>query len=404
MASNLFQSVFRADAEGVRQCLDTGADTDERGTRQPEKRGDQPGIRNHQGGSPLTTRRYDRKASSLLFLLSLSFSALAEEPVARYASQRSIGQVSKYPAFAKMVTSSLTIPGLSEGFVPQGICRLPGRDWLLFSGYQDDGIQPSPLIAVDAKTGVITRQARLRNVEGTVFNLHSGGVTATEKTIYVSVASKLFAMPVETFVGLPADRLVDCSFTHEIAVPCRASYCGIANGVLWVGEFESGEEFPTDPDHHTTVDGEELTGWICGYDLRSGEPREPTGGTAIPDYVLRTTNRIQGMTILDGRIWLSQSYGRRNDSHLLVYKDPRGKAPDDQIDFGERKVPAWNLSKSERLKIIEAPPMTENLCVDDGTILVVFESGATKFVGASRPMDRAYRIAPVFTPKKEFEP
>ena len=337
-------------------------------------------------------------------VLGRSGNAVAEEPVARYTSQRSIGHVSKYPDFARMVTSSVTIPGLSEGFVPQGICRIPGRDWLLFSGYHSDGIQPSPLIAVDAKTGVITRQARLRNVDGTVFNLHSGGVAATEKTIYVSVASKLFAMPVETFVGLPADRLADRSFTHEIAVPCRASYCGIADGVLWVGEFEYGEKFPTDSNHHASVDGEKLTGWICGYDLRSGEPRESASGTAIPDYVLRTTNRIQGMTILDGRIWLSQSYGRLDDSHLLVYEDPRGKTPDDQIDFGERKIPAWNLSKRAWEKVIEAPPMTENLCVDDGTILVVFESGATKFVGANRPMDRAYRIVPAFTPKKEVKP
>lgn len=334
------------------------------------------------------------KSSVLLSFLPLFSSTLAGEPVARYTSQRSIGHVSKYPDFAKMVASSVTIPGLSEGFVPQGICRVPELDWLLFSGYQDDGIQPSPLIAVDAKTGVITRQARLRNVDGTVFNLHSGGVTATEKTIYVSVANKLFAMPVEAFVGLPADRLVDCSFTHEISVPCRASYCGIADGVLWVGEFEHGNKFPTDPDHHVAVDGEILTGWICGYDLRSGEPRESADGIAVPDYVLRTTDRIQGMTILDGRIWLSQSYGRTDNSHLLVYDDPRGAPPDDQIVFGERKVPAWNLSKSARVKAIKAPPMTENLCVDDGTILVVFESGAKKFPGAERPMDRAYRIAP----------
>lgn len=342
------------------------------------------------------------KSSVLLSFLPLFSSTLAGAPVARYTSQRSIGHVSKYPAFARMVTSSVTIPGLSEGFVPQGICRVPGCDWLLFSGYQDDGIQPSPLIAVDAKTGVIVRQARLRNVDGTVFNLHSGGVTATEKTIYVSVANKLFAMPVETFVGLPTDRLVDCSFTHEIAVPCRASYCGIADGVLWVGEFEYGNKFQTDPDHHSTVDGEKLTGWICGYDLCSGEPREPAEGIAIPDYVLRTTDRIQGMTILDGRIWLSQSYGRLDDSHLLVYDDPRGGSPDDQIGFGERKVPAWNLSKRVRVKVFEAPPMTENLCVDDGTILVVFESGAKKFPGAERPMDRAYRIAPAFD-KADFE-
>ena len=341
------------------------------------------------------------KASAFLSSLSLFSSALVAESVVRYTSQRSIGHVSKYPAFAKMVTSSVTIPGLSEGFVPQGICRVPGRDWLLFSGYQDDGIQPSPLIAVDAKTGVITRQAQLRNMDGTVFNLHSGGVTATEKTIYVSVANKLFAMPVETFVGLPADRLVDCSFTHEIAVPCRASYCGISDGVLWVGEFEYGNKFPTDSDHHTTVKGEKLTGWICGYDLRSGEPRESADGIAIPDCVLRTTDRIQGMAILDGRVWLSQSYGRLDDSHLLVYDDPRGRPPDDQIVFGKRKVPAWNLSKSARVKTIEAPPMTENLCVDDGTILVVFESGAKKFPGANRPMDRAYRIAPV--PKADFD-
>ena len=32
MSSKLFQSICAADAEGVRQCLDTGADPDERGT------------------------------------------------------------------------------------------------------------------------------------------------------------------------------------------------------------------------------------------------------------------------------------------------------------------------------------------------------------------------------------
>ena len=332
------------------------------------------------------------KGSALLSFLCLS--ASATEPVARYTSQRSIGHVAKYPAFARMVTSSVTIPGLAEGFVPQGICRVPGRDWLLFSGYQDDEVRPSPLIAVDAKTGVIARQARLRNVDGTAFNLHSGGVAATENNIFVSVANKLFVLPVETFVGLPADRLVDCSFTREIAVPCRASYCGISDGILWVGEFEHGAKYPTDPDHHAIVDGEELTGWICGYDLRSGESCESENGIAVPDYVLRTTDRIQGMTILGGRIWLSQSYGRWDDSHLLVYNDPRGNDPDVHVRIGERSVPAWNLAKGSRTEAIAAPPMTENLCVDDGTILVLFESGATKFEGASRPMDRVYRIAP----------
>ncbi len=304
----------------------------------------------------------------------------------------SAASVARYPDFAAVSAPGVLIPGLTEGFVPQGITWLEPQRWFVFAGYHTDG-RASALIAVDADSGAVRRQVSLRNIDGTPYTGHAGGVCATATALYLSNQHRLFRLPLDRFLGAAPGAA--CAFDAEIPVPNNASYCSCQDGMLWVGEFRHGSNYTTDPAHHLRLNGETLGAWLCGYRLTpAGEG--PAAG-ARPDVILATPDRVQGMTALNGRVWLSLSYGRGNSSTLQVYADPRLSEPDMTVDIDGTAVPVWCLLNSRQTDRIIAPPMTECLCAADGAVWVVFESAAVPYmdpVNTSRcPVDRLYRVS-----------
>ena len=302
--------------------------------------------------------------------------------------------VSQYPAFAEEGEISLLIPGLKEGWVPQGITWLPAQNWFLLAGYHTDR-RPSSLIAVDAESNQIVKAVRLKNLDGSYYTGHAGGVCATERDIYVSNNRRLYRLSLDTFLNLTADSV--CAFEQEIAVPSNASYCSYADGVLWVGEFQYGTGYPTDPSHRLKLGRDTLKAWLCGYRLANGEISAHAAGadTAVPDFIFATSERIQGMTVYQDKIWLSQSYGRRNSSSLLGYAYPRDD-PDMHVTVSGTEVPVWFLIGSRLTDNTICPPMTECICTAGDGMYLLFESAAEKYMdpdNASRfPMDRLFRI------------
>ena len=303
--------------------------------------------------------------------------------------------VSKYSVFANSGEHSLLIPGLKEGWVPQGITWLPVQNWFLFSGYHSDG-RPSSLIAVDAQSNKIVKVVRLRNVNGSYYTGHAGGVCATEKDIYVANNHRLYRLSMDTFLNLPAEAA--CAFEQEIGVPNNASYCSYSNGMLWVGEFQYGISYATDPSHHLKLGREKSQAWLCGYKLDNGviSTRALSSFNAVPDVIFATTERIQGMAVYQDKVWLSQSYGCANPSSLLSYAYPCGNDPDMYVTVGGTEVPVWFLVRSRIAGVMICPPMSECLCTAGNGMYILFESGAEKYMDPSNqsysPMDRIFRI------------
>ena len=292
-----------------------------------------------------------------------------------------------YARFEASGELSVVIPGLKEGFVPQGITYLPGEDALLFAGYSG-GEENSALLEVSRQTGEMIRQVKLNNADGSKYTGHAGGVCATESDIYVSNAHKLYRISLETFEKLPADAY--CAFEEEIPVPVNSSYCSYADGVLWVGEFQYGGDYTTDASHRvSTADGLQRA-WTCGYVMADGQD------FSVPDYILSMTERIQGMTTLDGKIYLSQSYGRKNDSLIYRYADVLSGEPDQTVEVNGREAPLWILDSTVREDALLCPPMTECLCTIEGEIYVAFESAAQTYMNpanpSAHPMDRVFRL------------
>lgn len=325
----------------------------------------------------------------LIVSLMLFTSACAAEGTVYTCSSVTDAEASAgaYLKFQEAGELSVLIPGLKEGFVPQGITYLPKDDALLFAGYSD-GDDNSALLAVSRKTGELLKQVKLNNVDGSKYTGHAGGVCATETDIYVSNAKKLFRISLDTYEKLPEKAV--CAFEEEIPVPVNSSYCSYADGVLWVGEFQYGGDYPTDASHRVSTSDGLQRAWNCGYRIEEGQD------FSAPDYILSITERIQGMTTLNGKMYLSQSYGRKNDSVIYRYNDVLSTDPAQTVEVNGKDVPLWILDSTVRDAVLLCPPMTECLCTVDGAIYVAFESAAKTYRKPSNPsvhpMDRVFKV------------
>ncbi len=324
----------------------------------------------------------------LLAALFLCTACTAAETVYTVSSVTDAeASVSAYARFREAGELSVLIPGLREDFVPQGITYLPQEDAFLFAGYSG-GKDSSALLEVSRQTGELVRQVKLNNLDGSAYTGHAGGVCATETDIYVSNAKKLFRIPLAAYRALPAQAV--CQFEEEIPVPVNASYCSYADGVLWVGEFQYGGDYPTDASHRVSTKDGLQRAWNCGYRMDGNQD------FSAPDYILSITERIQGMTVLNGKIYLSQSYGRRNDSVIYRYGDVLSFPAAQTVSLNGRDVPLWILDSTVREDALLCPPMTECLCAAGGEIYVVFESAAKTYMNPAKPsvhpMDRVCKL------------
>ena len=312
-----------------------------------------------------------------------------------------------YSKFGQSGELSIVIPGCPQDFVPQGLTYYAPKNLLFFSGYSSEK-NASTLISVNPATGEIVKEIFLKNLDGSWYTGHAGGVCVTDKNIFISDKNKLYRLPMSAYESAEFSDVR--TFAETIAVPCEASYCQLNDGVLWVGEFyyQKKEEFHTDPSHEVKgPDGTTYNSWLLGYRLVSHtenelDPACLTADGAIPDYVLVTTDRIQGLAFCGGKIFLSQSYGRKNDSAIYRYSNVLGTDPDMKVNVLGAPRPVWFLDAEAQESKLVCPPMTEGLCTMGDNVYISFESAATKYREPAKkdedpsrdPLDRLFKLDP----------
>lgn len=353
-----------------------------------------------------------KKLLSILLVMCLFLpSALAGLDNDTYHTPQSVvdtdKNISTYSQFKQSGEFSILTPGLAETFVPQGLAFYSPQNLMFFSGYDYEGYA-SALIASDINTGWVIKEMFFTKPDGSFYTDHFGGVCVTDKNIFIAGERSLYRLSLSEFFA--ADISEARPFTEVIPVPCGTSYCQISNGILWVGEFNYDREakFKSDPNHHVTnAEGETLKSWILGYKLvnyteNEFDPASITANGAIPDYILAVTDRVQGLTFSNNQIYLSQSYGRTNDSHLYRYENVLGKDPDMKVSVLGVPCPLWFLDSQAETGSLLCPPMTEGLCTIGDSVYVSFESASGLYripyepkKGRSKnPVDRVYKLNP----------
>ncbi|NOU74898.1 hypothetical protein GC098_26510 [Paenibacillus sp. LMG 31458] len=283
------------------------------------------------------------------------------------------------------------VPALKQNAIPQGMAYLEDLKWILVSYYREDG-KPSLLTVIDVGTGKMVKAFELHKSDGTPYTGHAGGITASRKHIWISSEQDVNFINTEDILKADNGKL---TFKGSVKNDTRASFTTYADGVLWIGEFAQGTDYPTDKSHYmTNRDDKEHRAWAVGYklDAETDLPvaKEQGATPAVPDYIMSLPGSIQGMFVTKDGIWLSQSSGRNNASTLHCFVNSMTvDKPHTTVSVRGKDVPVWFLDSKSLKSKMEAPPMSEGLFETNGQLYILFESGATKYkTSSSYALDR----------------
>ncbi|MBQ5968483.1 MAG: hypothetical protein IJL52_00015 [Clostridia bacterium] len=289
-----------------------------------------------------------------------------------------------YPKLFDHAAFGAVIPGLDQGFVPQGLGYSDALSAYLISGYFSNGDLPSAFVIVDAVSGKARKTLIFGDADGEAQTGHFGGVAAHGAYIYAVCKTQLFVYDAGAALAARGGTVLPAMLVTEL--PVQGSFCGAGGGVLWVGSFENRapSEPSADPAEAAPADVPDPQGDMVGYRFSSFGPYglcDPE----TPEYAAKIPALVQGVACYGrGTFVFSCSYGRTRNSRLLVFRN--------------RNPKTWNgeavFSKEEASRTLTAPPMSEGLTTCPAGLAILFESGAALYRtdGGKNPLDRLVTV------------
>lgn len=272
--------------------------------------------------------------------------------------------------FHKYFHSSFEIPGLEDGFVPQGITYVKNENVFLLSGYVDKEESASCIYILDHGEH---KKIELYIDKETPYSGHCGGIASYNNTIWLANDGEgkencIWFISLDELMNTSKLYLKE-SFQSEV----QASTCDVHDGYLWVGEYEDGMNYYTDKSHHLTKNNPSL---IVAYEIDETKPYGITSTT--PQKALSVRNRLQGIEFDEENIYLSSSCGLNNSS-LDVHENVFLKKHDTSITMKDTEIPVWILNSETLKHEITMPPMSEGITFHKKDLYVLFESASTKY-------------------------
>jgi hypothetical protein len=249
-------------------------------------------------------------------------------------------------------------PGLSDGFVCQGICALENEGKIFVSGYMADK-SASRIYVTDYESNSYFVNLALEN--GKAFTGHAGGIAVWGDRVYIANGSKLYFASAKSILNSKNGDSVTITVGAE--VNNSASFVFADEEHVYVGEFHDGGAYITDHPYET----KNGTQYAIVSKYTHNDLTAPVKIYSIPD-------KVQGMCITDsGKIIFSTSYGL-TDSEYLVYEEDSAK------DSGLTLDGASVYLLEDCIKQISGPAMGEELDFSNGKVITLTESASDKYI------------------------
>lgn len=313
-------------------------------------------------------------------------------------TETDVTEIEDYKKFFREFKADFTIPGLFEGIIPQGMCYISKLNAFAVSGYYEDGLFPSMLMLIDAKTGKFTKAFPLQNVDGEDYSGHAGGIASSDNYLYITSESICYICKIDSLEKLKnGDTL---KFQSNFKLNTKGSFACFDNDILWTGDFiESSDTARKDARKITTLtSGETFYAYCEGYILKDGLPDikkiNSENNGYIPDYMLAIPEQVQGMCFThSGKLIFSTSYGRKNNSKIYVYEDVLLAERVGFYTIDGTEIDLLACGNDLLNKTIVAPPMAEGIVQVDSSQYITFESGAEKYRNhrGKYPTDTAFK-------------
>lgn len=272
------------------------------------------------------------------------------------------------------------VPGLDEGFIPQGLCFVEELGMFAISGYMPDdnngNSQYSRIYFVDAETN----ESKMFIIDK--FTGHAGGIASHGSDIWVSSGGssssngKIYHFTTDMFAGESGSSV---KYDGFFSVPVKGSVLYCDGDKLWVSEFYNNDKDSNkvNKEHHSGTNH----AWSCGYNLPLAVDYSAKE-TKAPDVILSIPNKVQGMAITaDGNVVFSTSYGRNNDSRLYVFEPYTEWNSETVSVFGEN-VTMYISKNKNRIIRFRMPTLMEGMDYHNGKLYIIFESGAMTYSDA----------------------
>ncbi len=263
------------------------------------------------------------------------------------------------------------VPGLNDGFVPQGLDYCGQQSVFLISGYES-GSNKAMVYAVTPNGNF--RGFSLKSADGETLVCHSGGISHTEKYVYVVGGGKCYVFP---FAGFFSDDDTSVTAVQSFDSFNRASFCCCDNDYLYIGEYYYPIGYGTDASHHvTTPAGDKNKAVITAFRV---EDSSPVGVNANPAFAVSTTERIQGMCFSKDKVFLSASSAFRG-SQIYVYDYSGAKESVGSLSIDGCEIPLYYLDSGNLISTTEVLPKSEGIIILGDRLYMLFESASRRFM------------------------
>lgn len=272
-----------------------------------------------------------------------------------------------YHDFYKDADRVMAIPGLNDGFVPQGFVYEEQEKVFLISGYMKDDTKASRIYVVGEDGS--SKFVELMEDKQTPYTGHCGGVAISGDNVYISSDEDYLAV-------FSLKDVLDggnAQWKGSVNTGDRTSFCSVVNGYLLTGAFYRAGSYETAQYQHlTTPAGDENSALIWIYKI---DENIPFGIGDKPVAALSVREQVQGLTVTDdGKIVLSTSWGLSSSALWLYEMDERVGTVQGQ------DVPLYYLDSANLVETVKAPPMSEEMVFLNGRVYFLTESACTKYI------------------------
>ncbi len=269
------------------------------------------------------------------------------------------------------------IPGVYDGYIPQGLAYYEDKNWLLISSYDANQERPSIITALDFDTGELVAQFNLYYSKKTMCKQHVGGIAVSDYNLYITKDNGVARVPLSELdiprgyaknLYLPNDN----QFEVKELGDTNAAYVNFSEGILWMGNFYStfgkliGEEgwSTKAPNSSSVILGFKLSGTNSEDEWNNFKEMSRSSYNISVPLLLQS---IQGVTVNDGVIYLSRTVDASCSSVVSVGK----------LDLSSKDISLQKVLFTDFTNLSGA----ENIIIKDNYLYSVYESKALQEAG-----------------------
>jgi hypothetical protein len=264
------------------------------------------------------------------------------------------------------------IPGLDQGYTPQGLIYSEEHDCFFISHYKKG--QASCVTAIDAKSHKLLATFHLFLDDGLPNQTHAGGIALSDNHLWVCATNQLHTYKLPQRSKWHATHNLHAH--SPLPTPVRASFCTMYRNALYVGEFAQNPKSPfSKPYPSKLLPPSTEAGALLTFPLK--------GPTTSQTY-LQIPTKVQAVHITDKLIYFSRSYGRANPSSLEVYPNNLNQKPKLNLQAFVNNTSRPHLHAQPLLHSYALPPMSEGITIYKKHMVILFESGSKKYRWGSK--------------------